>query len=227
MHHRFMPKNHSQLGPGQLRQYWHGLWNGRSKSGPFRVTSIRGLRHQSQRMGPHPVARLFKTGDRLTRTASQTQIVTDPADQRVFQHDRKIRGHQNRSARRAGDSPDQFPAFRTRTPASRRTGATCLRHPAMAFYHIPVRTQPYSPAWQLPGQVRDQRAVRADDKSEHMLFRQAFACHHAAAQRPCFRLFVFRVNQWFRVMVIRVSRGWSPLRPWAQRRPQTNGPARP
>jgi hypothetical protein len=150
-------------------------------------------------MGSHPVTRLFEPRDSLPRAAGETNQVTYPPNQRCFQHAGKIGGHLNRAACGPCDGANQLLALCTpgRPAWVYPIGVHPFRARSIgAFYHISGSTQPYSPARQLPGEVRDQRTVGTDDKSEHLLLRQAFARNHAAAHWPCFRLFVGRVNLW-------------------------------
>lgn len=177
MHHSLVSEDPSHVRAREGKKNRNRVLNRGLKPGPLSLTAIRGLQHQTRGMGSHPVAGFLESRDGLSRPPGETQKIADPPDQRCFQHDRKIGGQQDRATRGTGDGPNHVTAFRP-----------------TAFYHISRRTQPYSPAWQLPGQVRDQGTIGTDDKPEHFLLGKTIACHHATAQGSCFRLLLIRVN---------------------------------
>ena len=105
MHDGVVSKDPAHLRTRQRVEDWNRILNSGPKPGPLRLTAVRRLQHKPRRMGTHPVARFFEARDGLTRAPGEAKKVTDPPDQRRFQHDRKIGGQLHRTARGACDGP--------------------------------------------------------------------------------------------------------------------------
>ena len=81
MHHVFVPEHPAQIRARQRGEDRNRVRDSGPKPGPLRFAAIHGLKNQPRGMGSHPVARLFKPRDRLSRAAGELIKVLDADDQ--------------------------------------------------------------------------------------------------------------------------------------------------